>query len=646
VVILSLILSSFFALAPFHPAMGLAVEAPGTGQDGAEASGPAGATPDAQSAGTVLLSRYLFDDLAAATVTVEPAVRGKDPVADGDNFQPFHHSRAPRELRRFHRRVILHDRSRAFREMREGMVLPVPSRLDFPVKPTAGAVVVFSSLALGDKGKLEVTVSCDAPNASVLWEDTLDSAPVKSIRTWPAWKSAALPPDCARVSFAAASADGKPAGGLRVAWDSLRVDVATPVGQAPLYNVVYVVVDALRSDAVGVRRTAFESVSPAMDAFEKSGTTFPDGYSNGNTTLLSMNAMLLGAHPRAMGFLTLWWGGQDRRPFFYERKPTFITRLLHDAGYYTFGAVHNHLFFPGYVYGVDPGFDALQDCGRDTTDHTILTEQTIQFMRENRDRRFLVELNLLGPHQPYAPPPEYLDAVKAKLGKQKDLLLDLRYLGEVAWVDLHVDMLLKALSDLGLRENTLVVLTADHGEVMDQKHSCFSQREQHACFHLHGLTLYEEEINVPIMFSLPGVVKAGQVAPDFAQHVDIVPTVLDLVGVPLDPRFTGRSLKPVLLEGKRLAEVPVYSEKWLARAVRKGNMKVIHHSAKDDICPPSASKVCKAGDWFEMYDLSTDPHERNEISRSQPDRARQLVKELLQFKAELQSRASKGDPNP
>jgi len=629
------------------------------------------------------LSQYLLDNLADATIEVDQAMRGKNPVKDGTNFQPFLHSAAPKNLRDYHRRVLLHDRSDAFRDMREALVLPVPSTASFPVTSTASFPVpsatsfpvkmpgtpasphshasphvevppgsakpldtlVFSPVVLGERGEVVASVSCDSSNA-VLWEETIAAAPVAKVVRWPEPRTVALPEGCGRVVMSAKAAGGNAAGGTRIVWESPRIENATPPDRAPKYNVIYIVVDALRSDAVGVHRTAFPSVSPEIDMLEKSGTTFPNGYSNGNTTLLSMNAMLLGAHPRAMGFLTLWWGGQDRRPFFYERRPTFLTRTLHRAGYYTYGAVHNHLFFPGYIYGVDPGFDALQDCGRDTTDHTILTDRAIEFMRANSDRRFMLELNLLGPHQPYAPPKEYLEQVKQIVGKRKDLLHDVRYLGEVAWVDLHVGRLMAALDELGLRGETLVILTADHGEVMDNKHSCFSQREQHACLHLHGLTLYEEEINVPMMFSLPGVVKAGQVAQDFAQHVDLVPTILDLVGVTPDPRLTGRSLKPVLLGSGTLPEAPVYSEKWLARAFRKGNYKIIHHSSKDDICPPAASKVCKGGDWYEMYDLSADPHERSEMSRSQGSLARDLVKEMLKFKADLQARGTASDPSP
>ena len=382
-----------------------------------------------------------------------------------------------------------------------------------------------------------------------------------------------------------------------------------------------------------------------MDALEASGTSFVNGFSNGNTTLLSMNAMLLGTHPRALGFLTLWWSGKDRRRQFYERQPPFLTRVLHINGYRSFGAVHNHLFFPGYKYAVDPGFDVLQDCGRDTTDHPLLTKAAIDFMEANRDRRFLVQVNLIAPHQPYSPPKESLEVAK-KASKGRKTIPSDNYLGEVHWADVHVGLLMEALERLGLKHNTLVILTADHGEVMDSKHDCYSERDQHHCLQLHGLTLYDEEINVPMMFSLPGIVLPGFTPPDLVQHVDIVPTVLDLLGIPQPDEMTGRSIVPILTTGISMEEVPVYSERWLARSIRTSQYHLILHTRKDDICPTVAKKVCKSGEWVELYDVIEDPLERNEISKDHPDVVEKLKQLVIDTREFLYQKSGGEGPNP
>jgi len=590
-------------------------------------------------------SEWLLDGLGAAQVTL-PDVKKPPVLPDNAYFQPFWYTGADKRLAPYHKRVIVHTRKEAVRDMRDALTLPAPASAEFEVGGAGDRKLVFAHLSLREKGKggvVQAEVSCRAGEKSeVVWSVKETPSAIESLTEWPAEVEMALPDWCERVCYTARMAEGN-----GEAWGVLaspRVQDSAGVVSGLNYNVLFIVVDALRSDCVGVHRTAFSTVSPRIDELEAQGTTFPSGYANGNTTLLSMNAMLLGTHPRAMGFLTLWWGGKDRRPLFYERKPPYLTRLLHDAGYVTFGATHNHLYFPGYRYGVDPGFDVLQDCGRDGTDHPILTRRALEFMRTNKQSRFLVQVNLIGPHQPYAPPEECLEEAQKTLGDRKGIH-DARYVGEVAWVDRHVGQLVDGLKEMGLDDETLVVLTADHGEVMDPIHDCVSARNGHRCLHLHGQSLYEEEINVPIMFTLPGVVKE-RVAPDLVQHVDIVPTILDLVGLSPDQRMTGRSLAPALLEGKTLEEVPVFSERWLSRAVRVGSHKLIFHTAKDDICPPVAKNVCKEGAWWELYDLSSDPGERKEISGKMKEKAAELKALVEKLRVDLYEKSGGDGPNP
>ena len=498
----------------------------------------------------IYLTHYLLDQLDEAVIEVKDSRRGQLP--SDRYFQPYYHSTAREEVRKYHARVIVHEKGDGIRDMRDALTLPVPATATFALPEGEGRFLLFSPLSLDLKRKgrgVVTTVVCtDQQRERILWQDETKAMTPSRVPAWPASVRLPLPDWCEAVRFSAGTGPDTKAGKLVTAWDRPRIEQPGETQEKSRYNVLFIVVDALRSDVVGVHRTAFPTVSPAMDELEQSGTTFPNGFANGNTTLLSMNTMLLGTHPRALGFLTLRWAGTDRRQWFYDQEPPYLTLLLHRAGYVAYGATHNHLYFPGYKYGVDPGFDVLQDCSRDTRDHPILTARTVRFMEENRHRRFLAQVNLIGPHQPYTPPPECRERAREAL-KGLDVMYDPNYLGEVCWVDQHVRLLVEALDELGLRESTLVVLTADHGEVMDPLHDCHSARDSRRCRYLHGLTLFDEEINVPIMFSLPGLIKPGQVAPDVAQHVDIVPTLLDLLGIARDQRMTGRSLAGVLTDG-------------------------------------------------------------------------------------------------
>ncbi len=541
------------------------------------------------------------------------------------------------------RRVVTREKARALRDMRDALVISAGTTATFPLRGCSGGRLVFEAIALHKKRgerPMEVTLH---RGEDELWRRTLTGRHVDRIQSWP--ETTTLPMGVGDAPLILTTG-GEP-GRDFLAWANPRLECPVPATGAQSLNVIYIVVDALRSDVVGQnRRWEGPSISPNIDRLEASGATFPLGFSNGNTTLLSMNTMLFGAHPRALGFLVTYWNKVDRRPLFYERRPPYLTRLLRGHGYMTWGATHDHLYFPAYKWGVDPGFDGLQDCGRDPEDATILTDVSIRFMEAHRERPFLLELNLLAPHQPYKAPEEVLAQVSETLKGIKDLPAPVTYLAEVAWADRHVGKIIDALDRLGLRGNTMVILTADHGEVFDRAHACRDRVSSKTCHQSHGLTWYDEEINVPIIISLPGTVKPG-VRTDIAQHVDLPPTVLALLGHPVPEIMTGRSLAPSLTEMVSLPDVPVYTESWVSRAWRTRDWKLIHHTRKDTICPTVAKKICRDGArWFELFDLSADPRERKDVSRKHPKIVEDLAKKIEAFRMELYERSGGEGPNP
>jgi len=588
---------------------------------------------------TYAVRHWVLDHLADATFT--------PPLPD--EYQGLTSKRAVQEMwygdaegRRhpWRRRLVIQEKKRALRDMRDALILPGGTTATLPLPRCDGGRLVFSVAAFHkrrDSKNLGITLK---DGLEVLWKADLEVRNISRHETWPADVVVPLAATGGDLTLAVGR---YPKQGY-VAWANPRLECPAKAGPV---NVIYIVVDALRSDVVGTnRRWEGPSISPHIDRLDAAGATFPAGFSNGNTTLLSMNTMLFGAHPRALGFLMTYWNKVDRRPLFYAMRPPYLTRLLRDHGYMTHGATHDHLYFPAYKWGVDPGFEVLQDSGRDPEDATILTDLSIAFMEAHHDRPFLLELNLLAPHQPYKPPKEVLEEVTETLKGVKDLPAPVAYLAEVAWADRHVGKLMEALTRLGLRKKTLVILTADHGEVFDRAHACRDWVSGKSCHQSHGLTWYDEEINVPVMVSLPGVIPAA-VREDIAQHVDLPPTILDLLGLPIPAAMTGRSLLPALKGGPRLPDVPVYSESWVSRAWRTRDWKLIHHTRKDTICPTVAKKVCRRdGRWFELFDLRADPRERKDVSREHPDVVKDLAKKIEAFRMELYKKSGGEGPNP
>ncbi len=593
----------------------------------------------ADGAGTVV---HVLDMLGSGTVEV-PA--GGKPIANGRNFQPYWHSDAPKGMEGWHRRVLLYNGANKWRDMREALVVPVGTKVTLPVAVASGERFAGIPLVYGPVGKSVVVKALCKSGAGekVIWEGKVASGQLGNLKAWPAGVTGTAPAACTGLVLTSSYENPKH-GGCHLIWQDPRIEKAR-TAQTPPYNVIMIVVDALRGDVVGAARTGFATVTPRIDALAKGGTDFIWGTSAANTTLMSMNILLMGTHARSGNFIALWWNKKDRRPEFYRSKPPYVTRLLHKAGFITMAAVNNHLYFADYIYGVDPGFDIVQDCQKDQVDHPLLTKAVIDFVKQNKDKRFFAQLNLLGPHQPYNPPADCVEAARKAL-KGADPMFDARYVGEACWVDRHVGMLMDALKETGLDKNTIVILTADHGEVMDGRHQCRSEAQQQSCAKLHGLTLYNEEIHVPMIFSLPGVIKP-QVVKTPVSHTDIVPTMLGMNGLPIPAQMSGRSLGAALTQGTALPEIPVYAERWNARALRVGKWKLIWHTPKDDICPHSVLKTCKkGGHWVELYDLEKDPHERTDLSVKEAAKVKELKALIESIKDELFKKSGGNGPNP
>jgi uncharacterized sulfatase len=162
------------------------------------------------------------------------------------------------------------------------------------------------------------------------------------------------------------------------------------------------------------------------------------------------------------------------------------------------------------------------------------------------------------------------------------------YYGQVSMVDWYVGQILGKLEDLGLSERTLVVFTSDHGDMQGG----------------HGIVcksvpaMYEEITRVPLMFRLPGRIPAGGTPNVHALSVDMMPTLLDYVGMPAPEGIAGRSLRR-FIEGQADDGAPALSERtglnynWVERMICRDGWKYVFHSA-----------------WpSELYNLTDDPGE-------------------------------------
>jgi arylsulfatase A-like enzyme/Tfp pilus assembly protein PilF len=375
-------------------------------------------------------------------------------------------------------------------------------------------------------------------------------------------------------------------------------------------NVLLVTVDTLRGDALGC--DGGPARTPNLDAIAASGIRFSFAHAHTVITLPSHASILTGTLPFQHGY---------RENSGYRLKPGMptIATLLKASGFAT-GAFVGAFPLDGR-FGLTPGFDVYDGRFDDASGAgfliaerpaTTVVRQATTWIRA-QSHRWFTWVHVYDPHAPYQPPPPY-DREYA----------DRPYYGEVAAVD-HA---LGPLFDLvrGLTRPTLVIVTGDHGEALGDHGET-----------THGLFAYESTLHVPLLVARVGVGQPAAVgvsdAP--ARHVDIVPTILDTLQLPVPADLPGHSLRR---RADRDAGVdrPTYFEAmsgmldfgWAPlTGVLAGREKYI------DLPLP------------ELYDLGSDPRESTNISARAPDRQRVLAARLSAFGPALPGAATAEDPD-
>jgi tetratricopeptide (TPR) repeat protein len=240
-----------------------------------------------------------------------------------------------------------------------------------------------------------------------------------------------------------------------------------------------------------------------------------------------------------------------------------------------------------------------------------VVDQALQWLGASAGQPFFAWVHMYDPHSPYEPPAEYASRFPDTLYGAYD--------AEIAYADAQVGRLLAALDAAGRRDDTLVVVTADHGEQLGQ------HREQS-----HGFFVYDASVQVPLIIAGPGI--TPRVVPDQVRIIDVMPTVLDLAGVAPPSAVQGASLRPAL-DGQR-QELLAFSESWYPRfhygwselqAVRDGAFKFI-------LAPTR-----------ELYDVAKDPGELTNLAMSDPSRADRMERALRALVAQTtRADAAKG----
>ena len=209
--------------------------------------------------------------------------------------------------------------------------------------------------------------------------------------------------------------------------------------------------------------------------------------------------------------------------------------------------------------------------------------------------------------------------------RDKDYVIA-QYDGAVTYMDACIANIFATLASLGIEDETLIVIDSDHGET-HYDHECW--------FDHHGL--YDCTIRIPLVFVYPGKVPAGKCFPDFVHMKDVMPTILDLIGVRAKIDFEGRSLMP-LMRGRRRAQEPEFyltEATWMRKhGWRTPEWKLIQALEPDFHFKPE----------IELYNLVVDPEENHNLARQEPEVVKMLQARMNAHIAKRERQT--GRPNP
>jgi len=353
------------------------------------------------------------------------------------------------------------------------------------------------------------------------------------------------------------------------------------VGTFPRAPIVLISIDTLRSDhlpAYGYDKVA----TPAIDALAKDAVLYERAYSQVPLTLPSHLSILTGLLPGDHGV-------RDNVGYrFHGERLPFLPRLLKQAGYQTGGAVSAYVLRP--ETGIADGFDFYEGSIELRMSETLGRSQrpgaeTLAAARPWIDKAaaggpFFFFLHLYEPHTPYEPPEPFASRYAGR-----------PYDGEIATADQVVGDLVAELKRLGVYDRAIVVLVSDHGEgLMDH-----GEQE-------HGILLYREALQVPLLLKLPGGRLGGTRVAAPAALIDVAPTLLALVGIRPQPSQHGGSL--LALARPHPSSRDIYSETYYPRL----------HLGWNELSSLVRDRFhLIQGPDPELYDLAGDPAERKNL---------------------------------
>ena len=389
-------------------------------------------------------------------------------------------------------------------------------------------------------------------------------------------------------------------------------------------NIIIYLVDALRADHLGCYGYQ-KPVSPHIDAFAQDATLFENAIAQSSWTKASVASLFTGLTPTVHGV----HGTEDR----LSDKAVTLAETLRAEGYRTAAYMTNSTIREAFGFG--QGFDEITHLPKSTSEE--INQRIFPWLQKRREdeRPFFLYVHTMDPHGPYSPPQDFrerfaggvkrtgvkqpevgttpwLKALRTKkIPVNEDMIEDVisLYDGEIASNDHHFGLFINDLRRRRLYEEAFILFVSDHGEEFGERGTW-----------IHGQTLYKEVLHIPLIVKFPSGSRTDQKrVTELAQHIDIFPTILDLLDLEIPDRMEGRTLlvpfsvrDPKAPPLRAFSHIKLYSRLATASVI-EGPWKLIRRG------------MLHRSYALQLYHQEQDPGERKNLIEKYPVRAGYLL---------------------
>jgi arylsulfatase A-like enzyme len=414
-------------------------------------------------------------------------------------------------------------------------------------------------------------------------------------------------------------------------------------------NLILVGIDSLRADHMSLY--GYDRLTtPHMDKFTAGGTVFENTLSPHIPTTSAYSNMLTGMDCFGTDVVALRHQGT------FAKGVVSLPEILKKEGYNTtcvgfegnpaargFAKYINYASWGSWEEGRSPKADRLNE----------VTIPELERLGKSK-KPFFLFLRHMDPHSPYLPPEPFhrmfyggneFDPKNKSMkpvfefkpfcdyfacwmppGVTDKDYINAQYDGAIAYMDACIQNIFTAVSDLGLEDDTLIVIDSDHGETL-YDHDCYYDH--------HGL--YDPTLNVPLVFRLPGKVPSGLRLPGATSLKAVTPTILDILGIKTKIKFDGQNLFPEMKGRRRKPESELYITEctWMRKhGWRTPEWKLIHALEPDFHFKPEV----------ELYNLIDDPEENNNVAKKEKKLVAMLEERMQDYIAKREKETGRTNP--